>query len=1181
MANILEQSGAQPQKQPRYVPIFMDRAFTGIYLQRAALHDPSDVVTSRYYGGRPDALWDGSNIELTNRLTLQRRPGLSPFSTATYPTVPDRGFAFELTNGTIQVIIDTESTGSLAVSSVADSSGGNAVYTGTFPAAGSNAYAGMVFQIAGFSTTPNNGTFTVVASTTTTLTLNNPAAVSETIAATAISAGAVYYDTQSSGIKILLFAKKPGAGQSYFVAVGGVLYVGDGVDTWKYTPGNPNGTVWNFGVVGPTQPPTLVVTESGSAATQWQAATEFSTMGLIVDSTGNVEQILNLTTGTQFGTSGAGQPTWNQTTTGTTTDNTATWENLGRVVQWTPNTFYENQSAPNAAAPCAVYDSVTGCVFTNFRPGNASGTSGNSRPNFPNTVGAGIRNDGSCDWYCRGNININGGIGTWQPGATVNGGTFILEPIGPPAAAGDPWPTQAIYIQRCSVAGTTSTSNAAPAWSATLGAIGVVTNDNEINWISLGSATWNAGTTYFAWSGQASTFSAVEDSNGSLWVCIVGGTSQGSTPFVAPLVWQSSHAYVLNQTTIDSNSNTQQVTTAGTSGGSAPSWNTAKGGTTSDGGVTWTNLGSAYGTVVKESTGVQWVNVGQSASWIASQIYNRPTAGWNPPGPSDPFGGSVINDGTDIEFDVQTGVSGSSAPAWNTSPGGETIDNTAVWHNNGPFLQNSFSWSSGFQYAYSFASRLANDEFNTTPPPEQANPLGPPTGSQTGEVSTASPLAIISTGNAGAVITIGGVGSVDPAIDTIIIWRTADGGDTLFFLTEINNPAPVNGTPGTWSIQDYMPDNATTTLPGLDTFEEAPIDEENNPPPSNFLPMVYNFQRIWGAVGDTVLFSGGPDVLVGNPNSSFNPSDELPFLANVTRLVKTSQGLVTFLTDSIELIAGGPLTSSFYSVTLAPGIGLMSFNALDVYAGEIYFFSADSQFKVMSPSLNWSNLGFPLGEQFAAWDASKVYVAVQQNGVDNCIMVADGSTGWWRLNPRQVPGISQPEPIWSPFANITGGCQMVQSIETTPGIRELLVGATAAGQEILKRDLSVFTDNGTSYDAFFTMGSIMLVHPGQLALLKFLEADFSGVGYEPTISFLLDEIAGTFTPFTAPPQQDPPALYGTTMKATSYSPNRYYFAGTGSLARCRHLQIKVDFGTNAVGSELYNMTIFGRLVVEL
>ena len=58
-----EAHGGQPQKQPKFVPVFIDRTFTGIYTQRNVLHDPSDFVTSKFYGGRPDALWQGKNIE--------------------------------------------------------------------------------------------------------------------------------------------------------------------------------------------------------------------------------------------------------------------------------------------------------------------------------------------------------------------------------------------------------------------------------------------------------------------------------------------------------------------------------------------------------------------------------------------------------------------------------------------------------------------------------------------------------------------------------------------------------------------------------------------------------------------------------------------------------------------------------------------------------------------------------------------------------------------------------------------------------------------------------------------------------------------------------------------------------------------------------------------------------------
>jgi hypothetical protein len=60
---------------------------------------------------------------------------------------------------------------------------------------------------------------------------------------------------------------------------------------------------------------------------------------------------------------------------------------------------------------------------------------------------------------------------------------------------------------------------------------------------------------------------------------LVGGTFSA---------WQSAHAYSLGNLIVDSNGNIQRVTTAGTSGGSAPSWSTTMGGTTTDSTVIWT-----------------------------------------------------------------------------------------------------------------------------------------------------------------------------------------------------------------------------------------------------------------------------------------------------------------------------------------------------------------------------------------------------------------------------------------------------------------------------------------------------------------------------------------------------------------------------------------------------------------
>jgi hypothetical protein len=75
----------------------------------------------------------------------------------------------------------------LAIASVANSSNGTAVYTGTITGGGSNAFVNMYAQIDGFpdvANGSNNGTYLITASGTTSITVANPLAVSASATAT-------------------------------------------------------------------------------------------------------------------------------------------------------------------------------------------------------------------------------------------------------------------------------------------------------------------------------------------------------------------------------------------------------------------------------------------------------------------------------------------------------------------------------------------------------------------------------------------------------------------------------------------------------------------------------------------------------------------------------------------------------------------------------------------------------------------------------------------------------------------------------------------------------------------------------------------------------------------------------------------------------------------------------------
>jgi hypothetical protein len=1232
--DLLAGAGARSIKEIPFAPLFIEDLWPGLYTNRSALHDPSGLYERRYMGGRPGSLIGGQNVEITVRNTIGRRFGLTPFSIGTYPTQPIRAFSFEDVTGLIRVLIDTGTTGLLTVTSAANASGITTVYTGVFPAGAVNAYAGMYFQIQGFTTNAsNNGVFLCTASTATTLTLQNPQGIAETNPAQAISSGAVYYDPQI-GVPLLLKGKQPNAQQSYFVAVAGICYVGDGVETWTYVPYNVNGTVWNWGIQPPTSAPSVNVVQSGSASVLWTASTVWSTMGLIYDSaSGTILQLHSVNASnantTQFGSTGPGVPTggWNTSFNGTTTDGSVTWQNNGIITSWSANTRFASVFAAYNNLPEVIYDPVTKAIYVNVSTATVGGYTGyytgSQVPNFKAGNGQ-TTVDNQCLWQYVGTPGV---LPTWAASTTYP--TFLVSRGNPPvgnyqaATVTEPLsllfglPTsQPVYWQVVKVGGTSGSSGVAPFGSTVVLAGSIIGDNGDTLWLSLGSGTWAATTGYSGWTAPGSIFSALKDSNGNFQVC----------------------------------------TTTGVSGGTQPTWGSTYGATTTDGTVVWTCVGTSMG-------------------WTSNTKWYLPSTGFYPPQTSGTssasYGGaSIIDSNGDIEFIINSGLGGASHPTWN-SVGGYTADSgtalvltqvtvgattatytgtitggaanglvgktfliggftnagnnalinvtastgstlvcsltsqvnetnpgtahqNAIWYNLEVKPAQSLGWTKGYSYAYSYKSRNLLDFYSVPSgsplaiptPPGQSSPLPAPTGSLLGAVSTASPAFTVTGGNAGAVNTVSGLGSTDPQVDTIVIWRSADGGGSsnMFELTEIPAPQPVNGVARPWSFQDFLPDLPTSVFPGLNELISAPIDEVNNPPLATFLPMEYNFERIWGATGQQVLFSGGPDTLVGNPQAAFNPADEFPFLSNVLRIVKTTQGSVVYTANSLEIILGGPATASFFSVTLAPGIGLGNYNALDVYMGEQFFMDATGQLQVVSPTLSVTAAGFPIADQLMKFNPKTAYITFADLPNDTGIYIGTGSTtyngatGWFRMAPRQIPGgINGPEPVWSPFAAITNGCQLLQAVETTPGIKKLLVGPALAGEEILKRDPTVYTDDGTPFDANFQLGSLWLVRRGELAILKFLESDFS-MNTNPTVSYLLNEISGTFNSFvTSQALFDPPVLYGKIKAPTSYVPLRFYFSSTGSLALAVHMQVGFDFGTTANADECFNFTIYGAI----
>jgi hypothetical protein len=165
--------------------------------------------------------------------------------------------------------------------------------------------------------------------------------------------------------------------------------------------------------------------------------------------------------------------------------------------------------------------------------------------------------------------------------------------------------------------------------------------------MSFVDAPWQPLTAY----AQGQEVLVLRTSNNSLWlnVVTVAGTS-GATPPTWPAsvgaltvngtvtfmnqggptlatfaTWTATHAYALHARIVDSNNNVEIVSTAGTSGGTVPTWSTTAGANTPDGGVTWVNAGqlpSANLAATSGTSGIIIDNVVGSGNLAgASQIY--------------------------------------------------------------------------------------------------------------------------------------------------------------------------------------------------------------------------------------------------------------------------------------------------------------------------------------------------------------------------------------------------------------------------------------------------------------------------------------------------------------------------------------------------------------------------------
>lgn len=422
----------------------------------------------------------------------------------------------------------------------------------------------------------------------------------------------------------------------------------------------------------------------------------------------------------------------------------------------------------------------------------------------------------------------------------------------------------------------------------------------------------------------------------------------------------------------------------------------------------------------------------------------------------------------------------------------------------------------------------------------------------TGHVSAASPVSTNTGTLVNQQINVSYAASADSQVNAIWIFRIQDGGGIFYFLTSVAN---TNGT-----YVDNLPDTSLVT--GI----VATFAPNNAPCPAGASLVTWWDGRPWVAAKNFIYWALGPQATTGLGEQSFNlTTNFFKQPSNINAFAPTTQGLLVFTNDTTWIITG---TGGVYFINpWQKNFGVKQPGAVTQDGDLVFVITSRGQCFEIGGTLN--EIGFNIRNKIAAMDPNRVSLSVHRNGNDEGIFLSDGVSNIYRF--------SLAFQCWSPAAKPKQGSGVINSIETSDGTWTLMLGqpsGSGGGGYLGGRNPNNWTDDGTPYTAYGTVGSIIVGPPASKNNIEAVTVDTAKVGTYPQVSILTNEIGGAFA-LLPNPVPDPPNL---PENQTLYSRRHYLKSGTYPVGapipqQVEHCQIKVSFFAENFPSELLTLGI--------